>query len=72
MLTGSYDNTARLWNAQSGKELRPFVGHADAVWSVAFSPGGKQVLTGSLDKTARLWDARSGKELRPSRGIPGW
>ena len=46
VLTGSSDKTARLWDAQSGKELRAFTGHADWVRSVAFSPDGKQVLTG--------------------------
>ena len=47
VLTGSEDKTARLWDAQSGKELRTFTGHTDWVMSVAFSPDGKQVLTGS-------------------------
>ena len=52
VLTGSLDKTARLWDAQSGKELRAFTGHTDVVRSVAFAPDGKQVLTGSHDKTA--------------------
>ena len=68
VLTGSWDKTARLWDAQSGKELRAFTGHAHWVSSVAFSPDGKQVLTGSYDKTARLWDAQTGKELRTFTG----
>ena len=56
MLTGSGDKTARLWDAATGKDIRTFKGHKDAVTSVAFSPDGKRVLTGSNDKTARLWD----------------
>ena len=63
-LTKSHDNTARLWDAQSGKELRTFRGPTEQISSVAFSPDGKHVLTGSYDKTARLWDAQSGEELR--------
>ena len=64
VLTGSGDKTARLWDAQSGKQLRAFTGHSDRVLSVAIAPDAKQVLTGSNDKMARLWDAQSGKELR--------
>src|SRR5574337_32715 len=56
--------TARLWDPQTGKELRRYVGHALAVTSVAFSPDGQSVLTGSYDNTARLWDPQTGKELR--------
>ncbi len=39
-------------------------GHVSWVYSVAFSPDGRQVLTGSMDKTARLWDYESRLELR--------
>jgi WD40 repeat protein/uncharacterized caspase-like protein len=69
VVTGSYDHTARLWDVQSGKELRAFTGHADGVDSVAFAPDGKQVLTGGGDNTARLWDVQSGKELRTFTGL---
>jgi WD40 repeat protein len=58
VLTGSGDKTARLWDAQTGRQLRRFEGHTDWVLSVAFSPDGRQVLTGS-------WDAR-----RPGCGTP--
>src|ERR1700722_6074493 len=71
LLTGSWDKTARLWDTQSGKELRTFMGHDDWVIAVAFSPDGKQVLTGSSDKSARLWDVRSGQELRAFAGHSG-
>ena len=61
VLTGSLDGTARLWDAQTGRQLRRFEGHTGSVLSVAFSPDGRQVLTGSYDKTARLWDAQSSR-----------
>src|ERR1700754_1269679 len=50
VLTGSHDNTARLWHTQSGRELRSFQGHSDWVRCVAFSSDGKHILTGSADK----------------------
>jgi WD40 repeat protein len=64
LVTGGWDNTARLWDMETGAELRRFDGHRDGVTAVAFSPNGLFVLTGSADNTARLWDAASGQELR--------
>jgi len=63
VLTGSWDNTARLWDAATGRELRRFEGHTSAVTSVCFSPDGRQVLTGSGDGTARLLDGGLGREI---------
>ncbi len=55
VLTASDDNTARLWDAASGKELQRLT-HEGAVWAASFSPDGRTVVTASNDKTARLWD----------------
>lgn len=74
VLTGSVDQTARLWDVISGSPLVSFEpqtnnegalisGHANSVTSVAFSPDGSRVLTGSDDRTAKLWSAASGAEL---------
>jgi WD40 repeat protein len=68
VLTASMDNTARLWDAASGAELRHFQGHENPVISCAFSPDGRRILTASWDQTARLWDAASGAELRRFQG----
>ena len=48
------DNTARVWEADTGKEIARMT-HDDFVNSVAFSPDGKYVVSGSRDKTARVW-----------------
>jgi WD40 repeat protein len=40
VLTGSEDNIERLWDAETGAEIRAFRGHQNWVTSVAFSPDG--------------------------------
>src|SRR5205807_1521957 len=56
ILTGSYDNTARMWDVATGKStLR--IDHSDLVWAVALSPDGRTAL--SADKVARLWDIQT-------------
>jgi WD40 repeat protein len=72
VLTGSRDNTARLWDAATGKEIRAFEGHVSGVTSVAFSPDGAHVVTGAGDTTARLWDAATGKGIRAFKGHQGF
>ncbi|HSL30089.1 MAG TPA: protein kinase [Anaerolineales bacterium] len=37
--------------------------HDDQIWSVVFSPDGKQVGTASQDATAKIWDAATGELL---------
>jgi WD40 repeat protein/serine/threonine protein kinase/tetratricopeptide (TPR) repeat protein len=72
VITGSSDNTARLWNTATGQPIAPPLRHQGGVQSVAFRPDGKAVLTGSLDNTARLWDAASGQPLAPPLRHQGW
>ncbi len=59
LVTGSADNTARLWDltapdpAASPVVLR---GHEGGITALAISPDGHWLVTGSDDTTARLWD----------------
>ena len=71
VLTGSDDNTARLWDATNGAQIRVFSGHGADVNSVAFSPDGTRVLTGGDGDTATLWDATTGAEIRTFIGHDG-
>jgi WD40 repeat protein len=63
-VSGGSDETMKLWDIASGRELRSFTGHTSTVTSLAISHDGHFVLSGSWDKTMRLWDIASGRELR--------
>ncbi len=68
IVTGSGDDTAKVWDATTGNELLTLRGHIYSVNSVAITEDSKYILTGSGDKTAKLWDAETGKEIFTIRG----
>ena len=63
VVSGSYDNTVRLWDAATGTALQTLEGHSDYVYSVAFSPDNKQVVSSLGDNMVWLWDAAIGTAL---------
>ena len=68
IVTGSFDGTAKVWEAASGRELVTLKGHRGEIYSVAFSPDGERVVTGSQDSMAKVWEAASGRELLTLQG----
>jgi len=61
VVTASGDKTARIWDAQTARQVAALGDHGGAVNSAAFSPDGHYIVTASDDRTARLWDAGTGK-----------
>jgi len=68
IITASEDQTAKVWDAASGKELLTLRGQNDRIFSMAISPDGQRIVTGSADGMAKVWDAASGKELLTYKG----
>jgi WD40 repeat protein/serine/threonine protein kinase len=68
IVTGSWDNSARVWDAKTARDVLKLVGHARHVNSAVYSPDGKWILTASDDATAILWDADSGAKIQTYEG----
>ncbi|HEX7941662.1 MAG TPA: WD40 repeat domain-containing protein [Gemmatimonadaceae bacterium] len=63
VVTASEDETARVWDAATGKPLTDPLVHHDQVVSAAFSRDGRHVVTASWDQTAQVWDATTGRPI---------
>lgn len=63
VVTASQDGTARVWNADTGEPITPWLRHEGGV-DGDISPDGGWVLTASADGSVRLWDAQSGARVR--------
>jgi glutamine cyclotransferase len=63
-VSGGLDDTVRVWDLTTGKELKTIKGHTKQVWNVGFHPNGRQVFSSSWDATVRLWDIKTGEEVK--------
>ena len=70
-LSGSEDNTVRVWDSATGQCLRVCEGHSGSVHSVAFAPDGKTFLSGSGDGTIRVWSAETGECMQVIQNYSG-
>ncbi|XP_034532675.1 F-box/WD repeat-containing protein 7-like isoform X2 [Notolabrus celidotus] len=59
IVSGSDDNTLKVWSAITGKCLRTLTGHTGGVWCSQMASA--TVISGSTDRTLRVWDAESGE-----------
>lgn len=66
MLTGSLDNTIKLWDIKTGKCVRTLFGHAEGVWSIAADHF--RVISASHDKTVKVWELHSGRYMHTFGG----
>ena len=67
-VSASDDKTLKVWDLESGRELRTLDGHSADVTGVAVTPDGRRAVSASWDKTLKVWDLESGRELRTLEG----
>jgi WD40 repeat protein len=70
LLSGSSNFTFKLWDINTGIDIKTFTGHDWVVDSIAISPDGKFAISfgGFSDKTIKMWDIASGQMLRSFSG----
>jgi WD40 repeat protein len=79
LVSSSLDNSVRLWDISSGKDVYKLPGHGlyGGRRTVGFTPDGRRFLSYGDDLYLRIWDVRTGKALTenavrpPGVGGPG-
>ena len=69
LLSGSQDNTVRVWEIATGQMLRTFRGHGGRVQAAVFLPKGDRILSASHDQTVREWSIDKYEEIRTLQGV---
>ncbi|KAJ7109131.1 WD40-repeat-containing domain protein [Mycena epipterygia] len=59
LISGSLDNTIKLWDIDTGETISTFFGHIEGVWAVASDK--LRLVSGSHDRTIKVWSRDEGK-----------
>ena len=71
-LSGSFDNTIKRWDVETGGCMATWQGHTGSVYALALSPDGRWALSGSNDKTIKRWDVETGGCMATWQGHTWW
>jgi WD40 repeat protein len=64
LISGSLDNTIKVWNLNSGEELRSLPRQPSIVESISLSPDGQTLASGGWGNIIKLWNLNTGQETR--------
>jgi WD40 repeat protein len=70
-VSASHDRTLKVWDLETGAEIRTLTGHAGVVQAVAMTPDGRRALSASGDGALKMWDLETGRETRTLVGHAG-
>ena len=60
-VSGSYDETVKLWDVQTGGIIKIFCGHKDWVISVSISSNSAMIASGDYSGEIYIWDIQTGE-----------
>lgn len=60
---GDGDDSVRVWEVATGREMSRFTGHTKEVWKLAVSRDGSRVLSAGGEGVVRLWATAIGREI---------
>ncbi|ELR06908.1 hypothetical protein VC83_05913 [Pseudogymnoascus destructans] len=69
LATGSYDTTIKIWDIDTGEELRTLRGHTSGIRSLQFDD--TKLISGSLDRMLKVWNWRTGECMSTYQGHTG-
>ncbi|XP_022842863.1 WD repeat-containing protein VIP3-like isoform X3 [Olea europaea var. sylvestris] len=70
LLTGSLDETVRLWDPESPQKLQTNTGHCLGVVSVAAHPSGRIAASASIDSFIRVFDVATNNTIATLEAPP--
>ena len=71
VVSAAVDETARVWEADTGRETVVLAGHRGTDTDVAFVPDGTLIVTGASNGDVRVWDAATGAPRARSSATTG-
>jgi WD40 repeat protein len=70
LASGGWDDTVRIWDVQTGKQIRKIDAHKAMVGRVLFAPSGRLLASrGALDGSVRLWEPTTGVQVQKFVGL---
>ena len=68
LVSGSYDNTVRVWRISTGETVHVLQGHTQKVYSVVLDVKRNRCISGSMDSFVKIWDLETGSCLHTLEG----
>lgn len=59
LVSGSLDNTMKVWDIESGKAMKTLFGHIEGIWAIACDK--LRLISGSHDRTIKVWVREEGR-----------